>query len=57
MRYLGIEYAMRRPPELDAGFIPFHAWAEAFLEGATHPFSVAIERELSLIHISEPTRP
>ena len=51
MRYLGIEYAMRRPPELDAGFIPFHAWAEAFLEGATHPFSVAIEREDAQISV------
>ena len=51
MRYLGIEYAMRRPPELDAGFIPFHAWAEAFLEGAAHPFSVAIEREDAQISV------
>lgn len=53
MKYLGIEYQARNLPELDPGFIPFDAWAGAFLAGASEPFSVAIEREggqISVFH-------
>ena len=45
MKYLSIEYRIKNLPELDPGFIPFAAWADAFLAEASHPFSVAIERE------------
>ena len=45
MEYLNIEYAVAYNPVLDEGFVPFGVWTDAFLEGATKPFSVAVERE------------
>ena len=45
MNYLGISYDYQNKPALDEGFIPFGAWAEAYLQGATRPFRVALERE------------
>ncbi len=45
MKYLDIEYQIKNPPELDPNFIPFGLWAKSFLSEATHPFSLAIERE------------
>jgi len=44
MNYLGIEYQLKNLPELDGDFIPFGAWMDAYLKGATHPISIAVER-------------
>jgi len=45
MKYLDICYSIENVPKLDAGFVPFGVWREAYLEGADRPFSVAVERE------------
>ena len=44
MNYLGIEYQLTHMPELDPGFIPFGAWMDAYLKNASHPISIAVER-------------
>ena len=44
MQYLGIEYQMKHPPKLDASFIPFGVWREAYLKDAKQPISIAVER-------------
>ncbi len=44
MNYLGIEYQLTHMPELDYDFIPFGAWMDAYLKGASHPISIAVER-------------
>ena len=53
MNYLGIEYEIKNKPVLDEGFIPFGVWAKAYLEGATNPIKIAIERENGLITVRE----
>ena len=45
MNYLGIDYSVKHRPELDPGFIPFGVWAQNYLEGATQPLAIAVERE------------
>ena len=45
MQYLGIEYQMKHPPKLDASFIPFGVWREAYLKDAKQPISIAVERD------------
>ena len=45
MKYLDIEYSVKHIPKLDGGFVPFGVWRKAFLEEATVPFWVAVERE------------
>ena len=45
MNYLGIQYTYKNKPLLDEAFIPFRVWADAYLEGADRPFSIAVERE------------
>ena len=45
MQYLDIEYQVNHPAPLDHDFIPFGVWAKAYLQEASHPFKVAIERE------------
>ena len=50
MQYLGISYSMKHIPELDPGFIPFGVWMEKYLEGATKPIAIAVERDKG--HIS-----
>ena len=44
MKYLGIEYKARNLPELDNKFIPMGAWFDAYLENASHPIAIAVER-------------
>ena len=44
MQYLGINYDMKHIPALDAGFIPFGIWADAYLKDAKQPLSIAVER-------------
>ena len=51
MNYLGIDFKMGRSPELDPGFVPFGIWAEAYLQGATQPIAIAIERNEGQISV------
>jgi len=53
MKHCGIEVTIRNTPELDPGFIPLHAFNQAFLAGAGEPFSLAIERNGGQIHAVE----
>lgn len=53
MQYLGIDFSLKNAPKLDPDFIPFGVWREAYLQAATHPVSVAVEREdgkISVFH-------
>ena len=45
MEYLGISFELGNVPQLEPDFIPFAAWARAYLRGAGVPVSVAVERE------------
>jgi len=59
MNYLGIEYQLTHMPELDPGFIPFGAWMDAYLKNASHPISIAVERndgKISVRNIHVKTR-
>ena len=44
MNYLGIELPMKHAPKLDAGFVPFGIWMDAYLKGAEKPIAIAVER-------------
>ena len=44
MNFLGLDVTIRNRPELDPGFLPMHAFNEAFLAGAHKPIGVAVER-------------
>ncbi len=44
MNYLGVSYTMDHVPQLDPGFVPFGVWMNAYLQGATQPISIAVER-------------
>ncbi len=45
MEYLGIQFEVKHLPELDPDFIPLGPWMEAYLQNATRPLSIAVERE------------
>ncbi len=45
MEYYGIQFDYKNKPSLEPTFIPFRAWEDAFLEGATRPFRVAVWRD------------
>lgn len=45
MHYLGISFDYKNKPCLDADFIPFRVWADAYLSQAERPFAIAVERE------------
>lgn len=51
MNYLGIEFNVKNMPELDAGYIPFGPWMEAYLAGASKPISIAVERDQGKISV------
>lgn len=51
MNYLNIDYSVQNLPKLDQAFIPFGVWRKAFLSEATHPFSIAVERENGYITV------
>lgn len=53
MKYLGIDYSVKNMPPLDDEFVPFGVWMKAYLEGASHPIAVAVEREDGLISVRE----
>lgn len=45
MQYLNIDFPVKNLPALDAEFIPFGVWMEAYAKEASRPFRVAVERE------------
>ena len=51
MNYLGIEYALKHTPALDPEFIPFGIWRKAYLENASFPIAIAIERNEGQISV------
>lgn len=51
MNYLGITYSVNNLPELDPQFIPFGAWMDAYLKGATNPIAIAVERDQGKISV------
>ena len=44
MEYLGISYQMKHTPRLDADFVPFGVWCDAYSAGANTPIAIAVER-------------
>ena len=51
MNYLGIEFEMKHSPVLDPGFVPFGVWRQAYLQGASQPIAIAIERNDAQISV------
>jgi len=51
MLHCGIKIDIKNKPELDPGYIPLHKFNEAFLETASKPFSIAIERNDNQIYV------
>ena len=56
MQYLGIEYFLQNQPKLDPAFLPFGVWRKAYLAQATHPVSIAVEREGGKISVFQTAR-
>ena len=44
MLYQDVEFQMNHPPKLDPDFVPFGMWCQGYLQGATTPIAIAIER-------------
>ena len=44
MIYQDVEFQMKHPPKLDPDFVPFGMWCQGYLQGATKPIAIAIER-------------
>ena len=53
MKYLGIEFPVKNMPELDPGYIPLGPWLRAYLEGASKPISIAVERDKGKITVRQ----
>ena len=53
MNHLGVQYNINNIPKLDPDFVPYGVWMNAYLEGAEHPFSVAVEREDGKVSVFE----
>ena len=53
MEYLGISYNVKNIPSLEPTFIPFRAWADAFLQEADRPFRVAVSRDHDSVSVFE----
>ena len=51
MKYLGVEFEIKNTPALDAGFIPFGVWMDAYLKDAKTPIAIAVEREKGQISV------
>lgn len=49
MKFLGLDLDIKNIPELDKSFIPLAVFNDTFLETATIPLSIAIERNNNLI--------
>ncbi len=44
MEYCNIKFDMKHPPKLDPSFVPFGIWCKAYLQGASQPIAIAVER-------------
>ncbi|MBQ8621550.1 MAG: ROK family protein [Oscillospiraceae bacterium] len=53
MQYLGVNYELKHTPILDPGFVPFGVWMKNYLEGATQPISIAVERDKGQISVRQ----
>ena len=51
MEYLGIKFDLKNVPALDAGFIPFGVWMDAYMQGAKMPIAIAVERQEGQISV------
>ena len=51
MNYLGISYEMKNAPKLEPGFVPFGVWREAYLQGASRPIAIAVERDKGQVSV------
>ena len=51
MKYLGIAYEMGHSTKLDPDFIPFGIWCKAYLQNATQPVAIAVERDKGRISV------
>ena len=51
MKYLGVEFQIKNTPALDAGFIPFGVWMDAYLKDAKMPIAIAVERQEGQISV------
>ena len=51
MEYLGVKFDLKNIPALDAGFIPFGVWMDAYQAGAKMPISIAVERQEGQISV------
>jgi len=51
MKHCGLEIDIKHKPELDPGFIPLYKFNETFLNTATVPFAIAIERNDKQIYV------
>lgn len=43
--YLGVPCAMKNRPALDAAYLPFAPWRDAYLKEAHRPVRIAVERQ------------
>lgn len=53
MKHFGIDVEIKNWPVLDHEFIPFGVWINEYLKEATHPISIAVEREDGLVSVRE----
>ena len=53
MKHLDIDVSIKNQPVLDHEFIPFGVWIREYLKEATHPISIAVEREDGLVSVRE----
>ena len=53
MKHCGIEISIKNKPELDMDFIPLYKFNQAFLQTATEPFGIAVERNDKQIYVKE----
>lgn len=53
MNFLGLNLNVKNTPELDKGFVPLGRFFDAYTDGGTHPFALAVEREGGLVSVYE----
>ena len=53
MQYLGVNYELKHKPILDPDFVPFGVWMKNYLEGATKPIAIAVERDKGQISVRQ----
>jgi len=51
MKLHNIEFEVKNKPALDESFVPLYKFNQAFLQGATKPFKIAIERNNGYVYV------